>query len=408
MKLFLLMFFILNSEAVTLKDSFEAARLNMETLKRAEAQVKQASERRNQARAALLPTISGIGNETRIDAPQLTGVNRAFVLTRQYSAALRLQQPLLRGGAVSAYQVRSDEILLSKFQKDASEINLYMLVINAYYNLFQAQNDVENLKELLKFSQDRVKELKDRTLVGRSRQGELIQAETQLLTSEAQLKQGEMVLKEAEENFEFFTKLRPVRLAPVGLLPRDLESLTSYMEKLRSRPDLLARQQEVKVASKLVEVAKGGHYPNVDLISNYYFDRTGILQTSEWDVAVVVNIPLFQGGGVSSQVRENVEQKRVAELNAEETLRAARRDLAILYQNFHQIQSQLDTIRDALKKAEQAYRLSLQDYRFGQITNLEVLQSLNLFIETKRSYNNLLATSHMTYKSIEASIGVMP
>jgi outer membrane protein len=407
--LMLLVLISLNtSAAVTLKDAFQAASLNMETLKRSDAQIKQAIERKNQARAAILPTISGIGNETRIDAPEMSGVNRAFVLNRQYSAALRLQQPLLRGGTVSGYQLREDEVLLSKFQKDATAVNLYQLVINSYYNLHLAKVDLKNLKELLKFSQERVKEIKSLTSVGRSRRGELIQAETQLLTAQAQVRQGEMNLKEALENFQFYTQLESPELTPISILPKKLEPLTAYLEKLRSRPDILARRQEVKVADKGIEVAKGGHYPSVDLVSNYYFDRTGVLQTSEWDLAVVVNVPIFQGGAITSQVREQVSAKRVAELNSAETIRAAKRDLLILYQNYHHMQAQLETLSGALEKAEEAYKLNLKDYRYGQVTNLEVLQTLNLFIETKRSYNNVLTLAHMTYKNIEASIGVLP
>lgn len=392
----------------TLKDAFEAAKLNMETLKRSDAQINQAIARKNQARASFLPTVSGVGNETRIDRPDMSGVNRAFVLTRQYSAALRLQQPLFRGGSLSGFQMRDEEILLSRFQKDATAINLYQLVINTYYNLQLAKVDLKNLSELLKFSQQRVKEIRSLANVGRSRRGELVQAETQQLTAEAQYRQGEMNLKEAEEQFEFLTQMKSFELTPISLLPRKLDTLSSYLDKLKMRPDIKARLQEVRVADKQIAVSKGGHYPSVDLVSNYYLDRTGVLQTSEWDVAVQVSVPIFQGGAVDAQVKESVAAKRVAELNADETVRAAKRDLVILYQNYHQMQSQLETMSSALKKAEEAYQLNLKDYRFGQVTNLEVLQTLNLFIETKRSFNNLLTLAHMTYKNIEASIGVLP
>lgn len=405
---FILLSFNLGAASLTLKESFEAARLNMETLKRSSAQIKQALERKNQARAGLLPTISAVGNETRIDAPEQSGVNRAFVLTRQYSAGLRLQQPLLRGGVFSGLQSRNEEILLAQFQKNATEITLYQLVISAYFNLQNARLDLQNLAELLKFSKEREKEMASFTKVGRSRKTELVQAQTQTLTSQTQYRQGEMALQEAEQTFEFYTGLPAQDLAPLSLIPKELPDISIYNEKLKQRPDILARLQDIKVADKRVEVSKGGHFPNVDLISNYYFDRTGVLQTSEWDVAVVVNIPLFQGGSVAALVRESTETKRIAELNSYETIRAAKRDLAILYQNYHQMQEQLETMKQAMEKSKEAYQLNMKDYRFGQVTNLEVLQSLNLFIQTKRSYNDLITSTHLTYMNLEASIGVLP
>jgi len=394
--------------AVTLKEAFSSAKLNMETLKRAQSEIQQSIERKNQARANLLPTINGVGNETRIDRPRDPSMNSAFTLTRQYSVGFRLLQPLFRGGTVSALQMRKDEILLANFQKDASEINLYQLVIGAYYNLHMAHVDLLNLSELLKLSQERVKELRSRTQVGRSRRGELVQAETQLLTAQAQYGQGEMNLKQAAETFEFYTGVKAIDLAKLSMLPKNLPSILEFMEKLKKRPDILARLQQVKVADERVGISKGAHYPNVDLISNYYLDRTGILASSDWDVSVQVTVPLFQGGGATALIKESVEAKKIAQLNSEEAIRAAKRDLAILYQNYHQIQIQLDTMNSALKKAQEAYRLNLQDYNYGQVTNLEVLQSLNFYIEAKRSYDNLKNVAHMTYRNLEASVGVLP
>ncbi|HLT22459.1 MAG TPA: TolC family protein [Bacteriovoracaceae bacterium] len=394
--------------SVSLKDAYTSAKDNMETIKKANAQLNQAEARKNVARASFLPTISFEATDTRIDQPTAAGINRAFVLTRQYSAAMRLRQPLIRGGVLSGYQLRDEEYLLAQFQKDYSYISLYQLLINAYYNLYLAQIDLKNLQELRDFSEERLKEIASLARVGRSRQGELVQAETQLLTAKAQYEQGLQVLKEAQENFAFYTgKTNALVLAPTSL-PKKLQDFSFYLDKLNSRPDILAAQQELRIAGRQVDVSKGGHYPSVDLVGNYYFDRTGVLQTSEWDVGVQVSVPLFQGGSVISQVKEATEAKRVAELNTSEKIRQAKTDLSVFYKNYHQIQIQLSTLKEALKKAEQAYKLNQKDYRYGQVTNLEVLQSLNLFIETKRSYDNLLILAHMTFKNLEASAGVLP
>lgn len=394
--------------AVSLKDAFQSARINMESLKRATTEITRREELRNQARGAVLPTISGVGNYTRIDRPTAANVNRAFVLTKQYSAAIRMQQTLIRGGVYENYQLRQEDVLLAEFQKNATELSLYQLVISSYFNLYNAKIDLKSLEELLKYSHERVKELSSRAKVGRSRKGELVQAEAQLLTAESQHRNGLMSLHEAEKNFEFYTKIKSENLADLPNLPKELPKLTELLDKMKKRPDLMARLQEVQVADKRVGVAKGGHYPTVDLVGNYYIDRTGVLATSEWDLGVQVSIPFFQGGVVAAQVRESVEAKRIAELNSFENIRASERDLAVLYQNYLQIQEQLKTLREALKKAEEAWKLSLQDYRFGQITNLDVIQTMNLYIETKRSFNNLLVLAHMTHKNLEAGIGVLP
>ena len=396
-----------NSATMTLKESFEAARRNMETLKRAEANVTRSEELENRAKATILPNISGVGSYTKIDPPNAAG-NSPFLLTKQYSAALRLTQPIIRGGSISAYQLAKENVLLAKFQKDANELNLYQLVIGAYYNVQIAQVDVLNLKEFVKFAKERVKELRERTSIGRSRRGELVEAEAQQLSAESQLQQGIITLQQAETTFEFYTRMKPGEVPPAGDVPRLQTSVQEYLNKVKTRPDILAIQQQTRVADRQINVAKGGHYPSLDLTSNYYFDRTGVLATSEWDVGLAVIVPLYQGGSVQAQIREAVETKRIAELNSSETYRAAERDMMINYQNLSQLMVQLESVKGAYTKAEEAYKLNRRDYQYGLVTNLDVLQSLNYFIDSKRTYNTLSIMAHMNYKNLEALTGVLP
>ena len=403
--------YLISSMAVaapmTLKDSFEAARRNMETLKRADATISRNEETEDRAKATILPNVSGVGSYTRIDTPSASG-SSPFLLTKQYSAALRLTQPILRGGSIAAYQMAKENVLLARFQKDASELNLYQLVIGAYYNLYIAQIDVENLKEFMKLTKERVKELRERTAIGRSRRGELVEAEAQEKSSESQLQQGLIALQQAELTFEFYTQMKPGEIPPMGNVPKLQMSSQEYLNKIKTRPDILAVNQQVKVADRQIEVSRGGHYPSLDLTSNYYFTRTGVLETSDWDVGLAVIVPLYQGGSVQAAVREAVQSKRIAELTSSETTRVAERDMMINYQNLNQLMIQLEAVKGAYTKAEEAYKLNKRDYQYGLVTNLDVLQSLNYFIESKRTYNTLSIMAHMNYKNLEALTGVLP
>ena len=394
-------------EGATLKEAFQAARLNMESIKRADQGIEQREQQKSRAMAGLLPTINGFATETHIDPPEAQGLS-AFTRTKQYSVGVRLVQPLIRGGLLGALDLAKENILLSKFQKDATELNLYQLVINAYYNLKMSQNDVKNLEKFLSFSKERVSEIRGRANIGRSRRGELVEAETQFYNAESEYQQSLILLNQSAKNYEFLTHLKAEEVPELSEIPKAEGSLEFYQSKIKSRPDILASQQQVRATSNQIEIAKGGHYPALDFISNYYIDRTGILATSEWDAGVVLTVPFYQGGGVSAAVKEAVAAKRISELTAYETNRAAERDLNVLYQNYVDLQVQLSSLEKALHKSEEAYQLNRKDYRFGLVTNLDVLQTLSFYIQTKRSYDNLFAFAHMTYKNLEAAIGVLP
>lgn len=395
------------ANATTLKESFEAARLNMESIKRADQGIVQREEQKGRAKAAILPTISGFANYTRIDPPAVTGLS-AFTLQKQYSVGVRLTQPLIRGGVLGALNVANENILLAKFQKDATELNLYQLVIDAYYNLQILQTDLKNIVSYLALSKDRVAEIRARTKIGRSRKGELVEAEAQYFIVESEYQKRLIELTQIEKNFEFLTGMTPQEVQPLTEVPNINGSLEAYLSKLSSRPDILAAQQQVKAADYQVTVAKGGHYPNLDLVGNYYVDRTGVLATSEWDAGIVLSVPFYQGGSVLAATREAVALKRISELTARETVRTAERELAIVFQNFLQIQEQLKSQKNAMLKSEEAYKLNKKDYQFGLVPNLDVLQTLNVYIQNKRSYDTLYAMAHMTYKNLEAATGVLP
>lgn len=393
--------------AISLKETYTAATANMESIKRAKAVVNQSEALKDQARAAILPTLSGVGTYTKIDQPAAAG-SSPFLLTKQYSYALRLNQPIFRGGVFSAYQYAKENVLLAKYQQDATAVNLYQLVINAYYNLAIAQFDVKNVEELLKYSRERVSEIRERTRIGRSRKGELVEAEAQLHIAESQYQQVLLSLQQAEKTYQFYTTLNPEKLIVPRELPKLNGSVETYITKARTRPDIMASLQQVNLADQQISIARAGHYPQVDLVGNYYFDRTGVLSTSEWDVGVAVVIPIFQGGAVQAQVREAAEAKRIASLTSSEALRAAERDISINYNNFLQIRLQLKSLKEALSRSEEAYKLNKKDYQFGLVTNLDVLQSLNVFIETKRAYDNLISLAHLNYRNLEALTGALP
>jgi outer membrane protein len=395
------------SSSVDLKMAYQTASNHMETLKRNDSSLNQAEERKNRAIGTLGPSLSAVGNYLMIDPPPTTGI-RAFTLTKQYSSALRLEQPLIRGGSLSAFELTKEDIILQEHLKNFSKISLYQMVINAYYTLYQTEQDLKHLKELNIFSLERVNDLSQRTKVGRARKGELSQAQTQLFTSQAQERQGQMNHLQALKNFLFLTGLSDAKISLSEMLPEKLEPLESYLLKLENRPDLQAGSQEINIADKRVGISKGGHWPNLNLAGNYYLTRTGILEDSQWDVGVSLNFPLFQGGAVNAQVKEAVEIRKSAELNFKESQRTAQRDITILYQNYLDLYEQYHQLKLAVLKAEESYKLSKKDYNFGLINNLELLQSLNLFIETKRNYDRTFALAHMTFKNLEASTGVLP
>lgn len=385
----------------------ELAMAQSETLQMAKSRQQQAEERKSQALGTLFPNLNARYTYTEIDPPP--GVRGPFTRINQYSALVNLNQPIYRGAAVAAYQYTKDDIKLQARLAEQTGLGLWQEVALAYYSTWIARNDYTSLSKLRDFSDERVKELKERVRVGRSRKGELNQAEAQLRAVDAQLAQAQRAVSENEERLAFLTgRPQSPNFGPMPAPVLKTAALDSYLTQARSRPDLLAKRQEIDLTERLVDNAKAGHHPTIDFNSNYYFERTGILQDSEWDIGVAVNVPIFQGGTVQGQVREQVEKKREVILGYERLKREIDRDIRILWHNSTALDKVVSDLRDSLEKARATYEANKRDYAYGLVTNLDVLLSMNQFIETKQSYERAVIEKELTTIQITLATGVTP
>jgi outer membrane protein len=390
-----------------LKQLHAEALKQSEMIKMSESRTEQARERKSQAIGTLMPQIAGRYDFTEIDP--LPGPPSPFRRINQYTAAVGVRQAVYRGDAYSAFSFARLDIDLQKRLREQEGISLWMDVAETYYGLWRAKTDVDNVKKLKEFSQERVKELKERVRIGRSRKGELMQAEAQLSTVDADLARAENAVKEAERRVEF---LAGKALDPqFGPLPETIEKTPNvgvFLEKIHQRPDIKARAQEILMADKMTDIARAGHQPTIDFTANYYLLRTGIVEESEWDLGVSVSLPLFQGGTVLAATSEAAERKREVVLAYERLKRESERDITILWQNANTIEQILKDLKLAVEKSKSTYDENKKDYRYGLVTSLDVIVALNEYISTKRGYESAVIDKELTNLQLQLVVGETP
>ncbi len=390
-----------------LKQVHTLAAAQSELLEVAQSREEQAKERKDRARGTLFPQLTGRYTFTEIDP--LPGEPSPFRRRNQYTALINLNQPLYRGDAISAFSFARMDIDLQKRLKEQQGLSLWMDVGDGYYNLWRSKIDLENIRQLRRFSEERVIELKERVRVGRSRKGELLQSQAQLAAVEADLSQAENAVKNFEERIEFLTgtKIDP-QFGPLPVTKQTLSPLGEYLQKTLNRPDIKARSQEVLMADKMIDVAKAGHQPTLDFNANGYLLRTGIVEDSQWDVGLNFVVPIYQGGSVVAQTREATERKRESTLLLERLKREAQRDIKILWQNAQMVEKILEDLKTANERARATYEENKKDYRYGLVTSLDVLLALNEFISTKRRYENSIIDRELTTLQLNLAAGDMP
>lgn len=385
----------------------ELALKQSEVLEMAKSRKKQAEERKSQALGTLFPNLNARYNYTEIDPPP--SPRSAFTRINQYSGLINLNQPIFRGAAYPAYNYTKDDIKLQERLVEQAGLGLWQEMALAYYTGWGARNDLANINKLREYSDERVRDLKERVRVGRSRRGELNQAEAQLNAVEAEMARANQTVIESEERIAFLTGLpQTPNYGPLPLEVLGTPPLEKYLSDAENRPDVAAAAQQVAMADDLISGSKSGHMPSVDFNGNYYIERTGILQDSSWDIGVAVNIPIYQGGTVQGLVRERVEKKRESVLAYARLKREIGRDIRILWNNSRSLDKVVSDLHRSLDKARVTYEANKKDYGYGLVTNLDVLLTMNQYIETKRNYERALLEKELTNMQISIASGVIP
>lgn len=406
-------FFAPSLLAVSLHDAYQSALSKVETVPIQQARAEQADARVSQLWGAVMPSISLLASYQRQDtAPADSPVASRFTLTDQFNSRITATQPLFRGFAEYA-GIRGVKAAqrAQKAQLESTRLTLFSTVASGYYSVLAGEQDRKNLETLIELTERRVKDLRDRARIGRSREGEVLTAQAQLAVQKSQLQAAKLALEQARNQFAQVTGLAPtVTLDPPRSLaiPTKGGNLEDFLSKVEERPDVRALKETLGSAEESVIIARAGHFPSVDLTGNYYLKRAGIQEAVKWDVGVFLTLPLFAGGMVSGRVSEALAAKNEQELLLAQGRRTAQTQVRNAFETLKAGTEQIDALEEAAKLSEKNYQRQTQDYRHGLVTNIDVIQAMNTFQETKRSLDRLRFQTLSAWVDLQVAIGKTP
>ena len=148
----------------------------------------------------------------------------------------------------------------------------------------------------------------------------------------------------------------------------------------QNSPELRMLKARVDAAREDVNKAQSGHHPTLDAVAQWSrSDSENVTNVNSHyantSIGFQLNIPLYAGGYVNSQVR----QALAAQDHAEQALEADRRDLAMRVQKeFRGMTENIPKVRaleQAVKSSEQMVLSSKKSLQAGSRTVLDVLNA---------------------------------
>ncbi len=398
-----LLYFIHTAHGLSLQQAFEAS-LKNEDVQSAQLNIEKNKIQKKLAISAVLPTLEIRGVYTK--QQEAAVFSRGFGQSNQRTLQLSLSQPIFQGfKEFRALELTNINIETSKHQFESSRLEIYLLVIQSYFNIIFLEKESLHLEKLKELYSERVQFLRKRVKIGRSRKSELYSAQSSLANVEVERENLKTALSNEKANLKYLTKLDAYPTASERNEDIKLSQLPYYLGKIEEHPKIQALNKQVQASEKSISITKSDYWPNLSLGSNYYFERGGALSEVKWDVSVNLSYPIFEGGKTNYELQTAVTQKTQSTLELHKIKNELSKNISLLYQD---IENGLK--RNLLqKKSAEINELKLKElkseYQLSLVTNLEVLQALNDFIQSKRDLNKIKYENIINYYSLKTLTG---
>ena len=379
-------------KGLTLDDCFAMALIQSESLSITEKQIAIAEAHYTQTLGVLFPHLTGKATELVQDSSQSGANGNPFIRRSTFQTSINLTQPLFQGFREFA-SIRMSKAERSKnaleFER-ASEL-LLLDVAGAFYTLLEMERRTAIYASMNVTLASRLKELRDRTSIGKSRQSEVLSVESQKAAIEGNLAAAKGLADVAREMLSFLTgqKISGVLVERTALFHRRVKDVDESLPD-PDRADIEAAQKAVEMAKAKLTLEKGARLPSADLSANYYPHRDGTYNDVKWDMLFTVSVPIFSGGiskGRIAEAKAGVVQASLAKQQKEREAvlerEKARKSLAASL-------AEEGAMKRAEAKAGENYRAQSADYSLGLVSNLDVLQALRdwqtLLLEVNRAH----------------------
>lgn len=399
-----------SARAVTVDEAYTSALSKNETVGQSREQIVQAEERLDQARGAIYPNVS-LNAAHQLQPKPSDPIAAQFFPETQTTASLSATQPLFRGfREFAALRQREHMVGAEKQTRVGLLLSLYERVAASHVDVLALEQDLKNLAEQRTITGQRVKDLQARTRRGESSATEALTAQATEAAVEAEIKMIEARLKAAREHFAFLTGL-PVgtRLTDVEPKKTPTKKIDEYLARIDERPDVKAARERVSASEEEVSILKGGHWPSLDVVGNYYLKRPeGFLSDIKWDVQFRFTLPLFEGGTRVSQTQEASSRNREAELELSRVRRQAAAEIRSLYENHQARVGQLEALKRSSELAEKNYQTLQRDFRRGLTRSIDVQLGLTEYRVMRRTYDSARYQARLDSIRLEAAAAILP
>ena len=402
------------SHALQHKAEAEKARLDVEN---ADAQIAE-------VRANALPNLSGSAATTYNPLLQenvlpgeifgLPGENITVAFGQKWTsnASVQLNQTIFNQSVFTGLKAARSTKEFYKLNAQLTEEEIIEKVATAYYQVFQAQQALQNLESNLELTEETMKIVKglfDNGLAKKIDYDRSRVALNNLKSNQQQAINSVQLTKNALKFMIGMSIAQEIALPEQSFQP---SILPNKELKVGERTELQLLDKQIELLKLQKKATQGEYYPSASLVANYGWlgqgdkvpvwngEDQGVFWSDLAAIGVNIQIPIFNGGATKARVKQDQVEVEKAQADFQETKLA----LDLAYSNaVSQLENSLITIRNQEENvvlAQEVLEDAQKNYSLG-------LASLNDLLDAERELadaKNNLTNARLDYKLAEVEL----
>jgi len=382
----------LPSQAQNLMQVWQLAQAEDIQLAIAAADIDLQAEKRQQAKAATLPSLAASANLSYVDNSAIGIANTG------QSYSLDMKQGIYHRDVI--LQSQQVELLVdnSQFGYQLAEQQLIMRVAAAYFAQLEAEDALQLALQEYDSVAERHKEIQARYDVGVSNLVTLQEAQARLDMMQAQIVATRGQLAESHHALEEILDQQVTSLTslPTSASSSDLNFLplqTKDMWVADAEQHSLQLQQirkQLQIARVNIQAQEAAMTPGVDLIAQYsHTNNSQVLYGANADqfmVGIKVSMPLYTGGYTESKVTEATLQQRQLQRQLQQAQRSIGKAVRSAYVSVDSAEQLVQARSQVLTSAELAYDAMESAVDVGSRTHVDLLDVQSQVFSARRDH----------------------
>jgi len=319
------------------------------------------------------------------------------------------------GGARRSVESLRAQADYQRYENVAAYLMLSANVVNTSIARAAYYEEICTTKQLIKLEKEQLRLTQAQVQAGTSPYANVLSIESLIAANQAllapleqNLAQADHLLVTLEGEFPSKADLPDINLNKFSL-PIDLPvSLPSDL--VNQRPDILAAEAQMHVASAKIGVATALMFPSFSLNGTFGTSGTnfGNLTASSgkfWSIGPVATIPLFQGTTLWFGRKAAIDAYQQSRANYRQTVLSAFEQVADSLKALEHDAEALQAQVEAKRSAGEALKLLQANYHAGLVNYLAVLTADVQFHETSIAYLQAVAQRHQDTVALFVALG---